>query len=264
MLVRKSAALERDLIVTVPPDSSPPGPPGPRPRAVILSGRGRFADAWHPFEVTSSGLAQILRAEDFEAEIAGVDERMADLDDAQLVAFNIGAPSAPDPDRDSAARQGLLRYLERGGPLLVMHVSSTSLPAVGEWESIIGGIWVRGATMHPEYGLSQIHVRRGHPITATAGDFTLFDERYSYLRVADDVTVLASHEHDGVEHPIMWARTLRPGQAAPSSASRLTAAGPATRVVYDALGHDGASYESPEHREIIARSARWLVGELGG
>jgi type 1 glutamine amidotransferase len=35
-------------------------------------------------------------------------------------------------------------------------------------------------------------------------------------------------------------------------------------VIYDALGHDERSYDSPGHREIIARAARWLVADLGG
>lgn len=221
-----------------------------RGRAVVLSGAGRFADAWHPFPETSACLAGILSAEGFDVDIAGADERMADLGDARLVVVNVGAPSGADPDRDAAGRRGLLRYLNGGGPLLVMHVSSTSLPAVGEWESVIGGIWVRGTTMHPDYGLGRIRVYPDrHPIVAGAGDFELFDERYSYLRVADDVVPLATHMHDGIEHPILWARTW-PARSA------------GARVVYDALGHDGRSYESPEHRQILARAVRWLAGEL--
>jgi type 1 glutamine amidotransferase len=37
--------------------------------------------------------------------------------------------------------------------------------------------------------------------------------------------------------------------------------GPAT-IFYDALGHDAASYDSPERRELLARSAHWLLGDL--
>jgi type 1 glutamine amidotransferase len=220
----------------------------------VLSGAGRFADPWHPFQETSSRLGDILRVEGFDVEIAGADDRMADLADAQLVVVNIGAPSIPDPARDAAIRRGLLRYLAAGGPLLAMHVSATSLPALPEWEQIIGGIWVRGTTMHPEYGLSRIHVYPDrHPIVATAENFELHDERYSYLRVATDVVPLATHAHDGIEHALLWARTYRAREAQP----------PGSRVVYDALGHDGRSFDSPEHCEIIARAVRWLAGELG-
>jgi type 1 glutamine amidotransferase len=236
----------------------------------VLSGTGRFADAWHPFAGTSARLAAILRDQGFDPEIAGPDERLADLGDARLVVVNIGAPSAPDPERDAAGRRGLLGYLERGGPLLVMHVSSTSLPAVPEWKQVLGGIWVRGTTMHPDYGLARIHLYPDrHPVVATAADFELYDERYSYLDVAPGVVPLATHRHDGIEHPLLWAWSYPPGDPGtgrPGSSSRpRTSSGPGpARVVYDALGHDERSYDSTEHREIIARAARWLVGDLDG
>jgi len=230
--------------------------PAKRGRAVVLSGTGRFADAWHPFARTSARLAAVLREQGFDPEIAGPDERMADLGDARLVVVNIGAPSAPDPERDAAGRQGLLSYLGRGGLLLVMHVSSTSLPAVPEWKSIVGGIWVRGTTMHPDYGLARVHVYPDrHPVVAAARDFELYDERYSYLDVAPGVVPLATHWHDGIEHPLLWAWSYPPGEKCPGATS--------ARIIYDALGHDERSYDSPEHCEIIARAARWLVADLG-
>ena len=55
----------------------------------------------------------------------------------------------------------------------------------------------------------------------------MLDERYSYLDVRDDVVVLGDHEHDGLIHPMIWAREHGAG-----------------RVVYDGLGHDLRSYES--------------------
>jgi type 1 glutamine amidotransferase len=239
--------------------------PDRRPHAVILSGSGRFADPWHPFAETSASVAQILETDGFTTEIAGVDERMSDLSGADLVVVNIGAPSTPDLEQDTAVHRGLLEYVDTGGPLLVLHVSSTSLPSVPEWESIIGGLWVRGTTMHPDYGLAHLEVYPDrHPIVATTTDFDLYDERYSYLRVASEVVPLAAHRHDGIDHPILWARTYESpagtgGVEKPTHVSRVPA-----RVVYDALGHDARSYDSAEHREIIRRSARWLLGDLEG
>jgi type 1 glutamine amidotransferase len=34
-----------------------------------------------------------------------------------------------------------------------------------------------------------------------------------------------------------------------------------SRVVYDALGHDAATYDSVEHRAILTRAADWLLRE---
>ena len=56
------------------------------------------------------------------------------------------------------------------------------------------------------------------------------------------VVALASHDHEGREHPLMWARHY--GDA---------------KVFYDALGHDAASYDAPTHREILERATRWLI-----
>jgi uncharacterized protein len=232
-----------------------------RGTAVVLSGTGRFADQWHPFGETSARLAAIAAAEGFAAEVAGPDERMADLGDASLVVVNIGAPSSADSGRDAAGRRGLLDYLKRGRPALVMHVSATSLPAVPDWEPVIGGTWVRGTTMHPDYGLARVHVYpERHPIVAGLGDFELQDERYSYLRVAPDVVPLATHWHDGIEHPLLWARTWTAAGAGIEAGIEAGAgtASPA-RIVYDALGHDARSYDSPEHAEILRRSIRWLA-----
>lgn len=255
-------------------DKAPEGVPPGRLRATILSGSGRFADPWHPFEETSRQLAGILEGRGFATEIADPDERMAELEGVDLLVVNIGAPSVPELHHDAANRRGLLRHLAAGRPVLALHSSVTSLPSVPEWESILGGIWVRGTTMHPDFGTAAIRVYpRRHPIVSTIGDFELQDERYSFLRVAEDVVPLATHQHEGTEHPILWARSypaprserMPPGQApaqVPVGGVGSADASREARVVYDALGHDGRSFDSPEHREILGRAADWLVGRL--
>jgi type 1 glutamine amidotransferase len=82
-----------------------------------------------------------------------------------------------------------------------------------------------------------------HPITAGLADFSLVDERYTGLAVDPDVVGLVSHRHAGETHPLLWAREY--GRS---------------RIVYDALGHDTRSYESPVHRELIRRAAVWALG----
>jgi type 1 glutamine amidotransferase len=213
--------------------------------AVILSGSGRFADPWHPFAETSECIAEILREAGFTVTVdERVDERMTDLSGIDLLVVNVGAPDEVDPALDGPARAGLLAYLEQGGPILSMHVSSTSFPGIPEWEAIEGGIWVRGETMHPDLDSARIQVfPERHAIVSRLHDFAVDDERYSYLRTAPDVAPLASHVHDGIEHPLLWARRYG-----------------TSRVVYDALGHDRRSFDSPEHREIVSRAALWLVG----
>lgn len=230
-------------------------------RVLLLSGAGRYSDPWHPFAETSARVADALRDAGLDVTVSDeVDAALARLgDDApDLLVLNIGAADGPlaagveeappDAVRDAACRDGLLAHLGAGRPLLALHVSSTSLGFIPEWESILGGIWVRGTTMHPDYDRAHIHVETDvHPIVAGIGDFDTDDERYSWMRVDPAVRALAWQEHDGVQHPLLWTHTFE-----------------GARVVYDALGHDAASYNSPEARELVTRSARWLLGQLPG
>ena len=45
-----------------------------------------------------------------------------------------------------------------------------------------------------------------------------------------------------IEHPLIWAYR-----------------GPASRVVYDALGHDVRSYDSEQHRTLVPKAVGWLL-----
>jgi hypothetical protein len=214
-------------------------------RAVIVSGAGRYADPWHPFAETSARLAALLGEAGVTAEIdEDVDVRLADPGKVELLVVNIGNPGETGP-ADEAVRRGLLGHLGRGGALLAVHASATSLPGVPEWEAVLGGLWVRGTTHHPPYGRARVRVcDEAHPVTAGLGDFELDDERYTAMRVDAGVRVLADHEleTDRSRHPLVWAHGYGPA-----------------RVVYDALGHDAASYDSTEHCEIVRRAARWLT-----
>jgi uncharacterized protein len=219
------------------------------PRAVVISGSERYADPWHDFATTSAQLAGILTQAGFAAEVdESVDARLGELGDVELAVVNIGDPARavealPPDDR---LRAGLLAHLAAGRPLLVSHVSSTSLGSVPEWEAIVGGVWVRGVTFHPDYGPAHVEiVDPEHPITRGIPDFSLDDERYTELRLSADIHVLAAHRHDGRRHPLIWTHRYD-----------------TARVVYDALGHDEASYRSPEHREILRRAALWAARRL--
>ena len=212
---------------------------------LILSGGGDLTDPWHPFGTTSQLVLEAIASPGRDVRIStsvldGLAQLSADVD---LVVVN--AANAERPARgDAEAIAGLGAYLRGGGALLALHVSATAFPEIAEWESIIGARWVRGTTMHPDQDLAAVRVDTdAHPIVSGVHDFEVWDERYTHLRVAPDVRALAWHELDGVAHPLLWARDYAGG-----------------RVVYDALGHDAASFESREHRAILARSAEWLLG----
>lgn len=233
--------------------------PGTSPRtALLLSGTGRYADPWHPFTETSGALAGLLAAAGFQVIIPeDVDAALADLAEAadallpSLLAVNVGLPRDGDPSPGTPeAAAGLSRWLASERPLLVSHSSSTSFTDLPAWEEGLGGRWIRGTSIHPEYGPASIDVRPcGGPVVSGIPGFELLDERYSFLRTSPHITVHATHSFDGVEHPVLWSFERRPG-------SRADRGG---RTFYDALGHDAASYQSPEHREILSRAIGWLT-----
>jgi uncharacterized protein len=100
--------------------------------------------------------------------------------------------------------------------------------------------------MHPSQGEATISLSTGqHPITYGLTDFVIFDERYSDLQTQPDLTVLYEHSYNDLRHPLVWARQTDP-----------------SRVVYDGLGHDTASYDSAGHVELLRRSGPWLLGDL--
>ncbi|ROP60633.1 ThuA domain-containing protein [Curtobacterium sp. PhB115] len=216
--------------------------------AVLLGGAGRWTDPWHPFAETNAAIAEI-------AADAGVPlEQPDDVDTAlagfasgplpSLVVVNVGLPRDERPVPFTDAVRGFHRLLASPVPLLVLHVSTTSFADDDAWERAVGGVWVRGTTMHPPYGPARVRVVDDeHPITAGSSDFTLQDERYTRLRVAPDVRVLLEHEHEGERHPLAWVHERAGGGT----------------TVHDALGHSAASFASPEHRAFLRRALVFLT-----
>ena len=211
-------------------------------RSLILSGGGAYADPWHPFAATSERIADVLAALGHHVEISElVADRAADLRGWDMIVVN--AASGPQAADISTAQAGLTAALDRGLGVLAVHVGACTLLRLPEWESVTGAAWISGRSMHPKVGPCRIITYPGrHPICAPVADFDITDERYAYLRTAPDIVPLAVHEHAGELHPLLWAR--KRGKS---------------RIVTDLLGHDERSYDSPEHRQLISRAARWLT-----
>jgi type 1 glutamine amidotransferase len=212
---------------------------------LIVSGAGCYSDPWHRFADTSRCLANIISELGHQVEVsAAVEQALAEPGQRDLIVVNIGNPRSARPQSmiDNAER-GLTGHLQGGGALLGVHVSATSMTTMSGWSSMLGGHWVRGRTMHPKQDLATILVRSdAHPIVEGLADFTVFDERYSYLHTNPDITVLCEHYTDQQMHPVVWARQSGMG-----------------RAVYDGLGHDTRSYDSAGHVELLRRCVGWLL-----
>lgn len=224
-------------------------------RALILSGAGRYADPWHPYPETSARLASLVGEAGYDVEVRDdVDAALATLgDDVRLLVVNAGDPDGPDASgvepatgRAAAAAAGvddgaLGAAIGRGVGMLAMHSAASSLRDYPAFHRAIGGRWEDVVSWHPPFGEADVHVVGNHAIREGLGDFTVDDERYTSLRLHDVIEPIAEHEEGGFRHPLVWAREL--GRS---------------RLVYDALGHDTRSYDSAEHRALIARALEWL------
>ena len=223
----------------------------------MLSGRGRYEDPWHDMAATSHTIATVLSAGlpgDNDVVVRGCFPDAADdLSGADLLVVNT-ASGRPDADHDgddarwAGFHESLRAWADAGKPILAVHQAANTFADSPYWERILGGRWVVGTSMHPEIGDATFEIvdtGRAHPIGAALGraQVEAFDERYSWLRVADGVQVIATQRHDGVDHPVVWVNETG-GQ----------------RVVYDALGHDTRSYLSPARRDLLLAEVRWLLG----
>lgn len=222
-------------------------------RNLILSG-----GIYHPFAETSAAIAGALQGAGIESEITGVAEGLARLSEGfDLVTFNCLAFSmtqaekyaplredfafAPDPAQ-IAAIEG---HAARGG-ILGVHTAAISFDTWPGWGDLLGVSWVWGQSGHPMPDYVSVTPLPGHPITAEAGPFTVWDELYGGLRLAPDTKVLAvgSCRETPVAQPVLTAREA------------------AGRAVWSGLGHDLTAYSAPGHRALLACAALWAARRI--
>lgn len=209
-------------------------------RALVFSGGGDYTDPWHPYAESSEQLAELLRSWGDDVEVTDLVDTAIDALADRPGLFVINAGAGPDPHpRDGDLADAADGFVESGGTLLVVHLSTGLFPGDDAWEAMVGARWVWEISGHPPHGPFTVQVEADE-LVAGLGDFTISDESYARLRLdAADSRVLASHTHDpdGVRHPLLWLRPRGAGL-----------------VVVDLLGHDGASFAHPGHRVLLERA----------
>lgn len=214
-------------------------------RALLLAGGAPpFVDPWHPFAETSDRLGELAEGLGWSVDRADdVGARLAQgLDGVDVLLVNAPAPEGGvDPGVAERADAALLAFLARGGRAVALHIGAVTLLGLPRWNALTGARWVEGVTGHPPLGECVVH---GHDDPRVPGDLELVDERYTDLALDGDRTVLVSYEgDDGRTHPLVWAREAD-----------------GARVLVDTFGHDGRSFDSATHRELLERSLRWVAG----
>lgn len=220
---------------------------------VIWSGHPPLDDPWHPFEQTSAAIARTLSARGHEVVVTPVSPAaLRALDGVDLVVVNTGGggPGEPAPAlaQWGAGWESFEAWHRTGGAVLGVHTAANSFPGWERWPELLGGRWVRGTSDHPEISVAVFEPAPGassHPVLAGLTQVQAYDERYRGLDIADDVTPLLRHHTAEEYHVVGWARQSVEG---------------AGRTLYDGLGHDARSYDSPSRAELLVREVEWLLG----
>lgn len=139
----------------------------------------------------------------------------------------------------------LLAHVTTGGGLLACHTAVICFDGDPRWAACTGATWNWERSSHPPLGPTMVEpteAGRRHPIARGLDAFTTTDEVYGHLDALGDVVPLLTSHHDGVHHPLLWARTVGAG-----------------RAVTNLLGHDRGAVAHPAHRTIVQRAACWAT-----
>ena len=158
-------------------------------------------------------------------------------------------------------RKALKAWIESGGAWVGIHASGGDLSYQWDWyvDTLIGAQFA-GHTSDPQFQDADVLVADAQlPITAHlpqpwsvpneewyAFDSNPRDKGYEILLTMDTDSYIQvggnSFWRDDMpgEHPIAWRHQLGEG-----------------RVVYSAIGHQGATYSIPEFRQLIANAISW-------
>lgn len=221
------------------------------PRALILTGAGRYADPWHDFAETSARIAAVLTEMGIAATIVATSSEALEREpigaaapDVVVVNAGGGHPAIADDRADGATGlPTLTALLDPRVPLLAIHAAANTFADILAYRARMGGHWDPAASFHPERGPGVLRAASNHPALGGLRRVIIDDdERYAGLVIDADVTPLLEHDAEGAVHIAAWARQDSRG-----------------RVVYDGLGHHGASYDAPDRAALLRREVEWLL-----
>lgn len=217
-------------------------------RIRVVSGLAPYDDPWHPFAETSATVATVLRWAGHDVEVLDcTPQTLGSLDGIDLLVVNCGRGDGQGLgdalDEWTLAFDHATDWLEAGGVVLGLHTAANTFHDWPVWAETLGGRWVAGHSFHPpldQVGFTIVPGAEQHPVLAGLERVAVTDERYSALILNGASTPLLQHHHEGVDHVMAWATD---------------------RAVYDGMGHDARSYESPDHQRFLVNAAEWLLAQ---
>ena len=164
---------------------------------------------------------------------------------------------------DGEQREHFKDYLENGGGFVGIHAAGDDSHQWEWYEEKVLGTLFSHHTLNPQFQNANMHLEQGNG-TLTNGlpeqwnrseEWYMFfdnprEKGFGVLYTVDEtnmnpsgnLAILASDKDWGMgeDHPIVWYHPLKKG-----------------RVLYSALGHSGAAFHEPEHKQMLENAIRW-------
>lgn len=150
-----------------------------------------------------------------------------------------------------AQKKNLLKFLDSGKGLVVLHHALGSYQDWPDYKKIVGGKFYTAereedGVKHPVSGYTHdVKVRvnladRRHPVVQGLSAFDIMDEVYSKYYVSPDVTPVLTVDHPLSGKVIGWTHLW--GKAP---------------VAYILLGHGASAFKDPDYRKLVSNAIAW-------
>ena len=202
--------------------------------------------AGHEPERGANVVADLLRADGFEAEVTGDFGAFGRTD---LMEMSLVVPVITSAAVDPAPVDNLVAAVRSGVGFAGFHGTATAFRNMINYHFMMGAQWVQ----HPGNAdvTYRVHVEKPFdPIFEGILDFDYHSEQY-YLHLDPSLDVLATTlfagEHDaattGIKMPVVYKRQFGQG-----------------RIFYSSLGHVPSEFDTyPEARTILRRGLNWAA-----
>ncbi|HZN57196.1 MAG TPA: ThuA domain-containing protein, partial [Planctomycetota bacterium] len=227
--------------------------PFERFRALVVTGHNHPAHDWR---AVTAALVQVLEADPrMQVDVTEQPNDLATIDLGAYALLVLNYCNWDRPGLSQPAQQALVRRLESGGGLAVVHFANgafnSTLPAKdSDWEefrtNIVRRVWMHGdgRSGHDAFGPFRVEIARAdHEVTSGLPGFDTVDELYFRQEGSQPIEVLATAKSKATEkdEPMAWVHAYGRG-----------------RVFQTVLGHSDVSVRKAG--DLMRRGATWAAG----
>jgi type 1 glutamine amidotransferase len=192
-------------------------------------------DRWHKLE--DLGARIVEWAGDVEGLTAETSHDRAVLGSKALGEYDVCVLCLSMSDLADAEEEGLAAFVAGGKVACGLHSATVTDEDRVTYIDLIGGRFEH----HDKYGEFEVHIEDSeHPITLGVEDFQVSDELYVLDRKPLRAHILATATWRGESQPLVYTKRYGRGM-----------------VLYNALGHDRATFDHPAFRRLVVQGLAW-------